>query len=60
MARRSQQAIDGERKATDFLDRLHAQKANPDELALIVAAMYGAGLRGFCSVLTRALGMRHE
>ena len=27
--------------------RLHAQQADPNELALIVAALYGAVLRGF-------------
>lgn len=54
----SQQAlrvIGGERQAVEFLQRLQAQQADPDELALIVAALYGASLRGFCSTLTKAL-----
>lgn len=45
--------IEGERKAADFLARLQAQQADPDELAVIVAALYGATLRGFCRVIVR-------
>lgn len=52
-------AFEGERKAREYLERLHAQQADPDELALIVAALYGATLRGFCRVLEKALGVRH-
>lgn len=47
--------IEGERKAAEFLARLQAQQADPDELALIVAALYGATLRGFCAAITKAL-----
>ncbi len=47
--------IEGERKAGEFLARLHSQRAEPDELARIVAALYGAALRGFCAVITKAL-----
>ena len=48
--------LDGERKAADFLARLQAQQADPDELALIVAALYGATLRGFARVIVKAIG----
>lgn len=47
--------IEGERKAHEYLARLQAQQADPDELALIVAMLYGAVLRGFCAVITKAL-----
>lgn len=60
-ARLSAQAlrtIEGERKAHEFLARLHAQQADPDELALIVAMLYGATLRGFARVLSKALAAR--
>lgn len=48
--------IEGERKAADYLTRLQAQLADPQELALIVAALYGAALHGFCRVLEKAIG----
>jgi hypothetical protein len=53
------QVIEGERQAERFLDRLHNLQADPDELAQIVAQLYGATLRGFCSVLVKALGGNH-
>lgn len=51
--------IEGERKAHEYLARLQASQADPDELALIVAMLYGAALRGFCRVLAKALGVNH-
>lgn len=51
--------IEGERKAAEYLARLQAQQADPDELALIVAALYGATLRGFCRGIVKALGGVH-
>lgn len=50
-------AIKGEQQATQFLARLHAQQADPDELAVIVSILYGAALRGFCRVLSKAMGV---
>ena len=47
--------IEGERKAHEYLARLQASQADPDELALIVSMLYGAVLRGFCAVITKAL-----
>ncbi len=41
--------------ARDFLDRLPAQQADPDELALIVVMLYGAALHWFCAVIAKAL-----
>ena len=46
---------EGERQANDLLARLHAQQADPDELALVVAMLYGAALRGFCAAIVKAL-----
>lgn len=48
--------IEGECKAADFLARLHAQQADPEELALIVSMLYGAALRGFARVIVKAIG----
>ena len=50
--------IQGEQQALEYLARLQAQPANPDELAVIVSMLYGADLRGFCRVLTKALGVQ--
>jgi len=61
-ARQSVQAlrvIEGNQKAAQYLARLQAQQADPDELALIVAMLYGASLRGFCRVIEKALGVQH-
>lgn len=51
--------IEGERKARDYLARLQARQAGPDELALVLAPLYGAALRGFCRVLASALEANH-
>lgn len=51
--------IEGEGKAADYLARLHAQQAGPDELALIVSMMYGGTLCGFCRVIEKTLRGRH-
>ena len=54
-AKQALQAIEGERKATDYLARLHARQAPSDDLAVTVSMLYGAALRGFCRVLEKAL-----
>jgi hypothetical protein len=59
LAGQALRVIEGEGKARDYLARLHAQQADPDELALIVSMLYGATLRGFCRVIEKALGVRH-
>ena len=51
--------IEGERRASQYLARLHSRHAEPDELALIVAILYGATPRGFCRVIEKAVGVRH-
>ena len=51
--------IEGEGKAAQFLARLQAEQAGPDELALIVSMLYGATLRGFCRAIEKALGVHH-
>lgn len=52
--------IEGERKAEQYLERLHAAQAGVDELALTVAPLYGAELRGFCRAIEKALEGRHH
>lgn len=59
LAGQALRVIEGESKAADYLARLQAQQADPDELALIVSMLYGATLRGFCRVIAKALGVRH-
>lgn len=59
LAGRALQVIEGESKAAQYLARLHAQQADPDELAVIVSMLYGAALRGFCRVIEKALGVQH-
>lgn len=54
-AARALRVIEGEREAHEYLARLRAGQVDPDELALIVAALYGAVLRGFCAAITKAL-----
>lgn len=51
--------IEGERMAAEFLAKNRAQQAGPDELAVIVSMLHGATLRGFCAVISKALGVRH-
>jgi hypothetical protein len=51
--------IEGEAKAAQYLACLQTMQADPDELALIVAMLYGATLRGFCRVIEKALGGHH-
>ena len=59
-AQQALRAIEGECKAAQYLARMHAQQAAPDELAIIVSMLYGASLRGFCRVIEKALrGVRH-
>lgn len=58
-SRQALRIIEGERKAAAFLDRWRAQQADPDELALIVAALYGDALCGFCRAIVKALGVSH-
>jgi hypothetical protein len=59
MSARALQTIEGERKAAEYLARLQAEQADPEELAVLVSMLYGATLRGFCGVLAKALGVRH-
>lgn len=58
-ARQALRVIEGQSKAAQYLARLQAQQADPDELALIVSMLYGATLRGFCRVIEKALGVHH-
>lgn len=53
------QAIEGERKAAQYLARLQAEQADPDELAVILSMLYGAALRGFCRAIEKAIGGHH-
>ena len=58
LSRQALRVIEGNNKAAQYLARLQAQQADPDELALIVAMLYGASLRGFCRVIEKALGVQ--
>lgn len=51
--------IEGGGKAAQYLARLQADQADPDELALIVSMLYGATLHGFCRAIAKALGAHH-
>ena len=55
MSAQALKVIEGEHKAMDFLGRLRAQQADAHELGVIVSMLYGPTLRGFCSVLVKAL-----
>jgi hypothetical protein len=51
--------ISGEQAARDYLERLHAQRVEVDELAASVAMLRDAvSLAGFCRVIEKALGVR--
>lgn len=52
--------IEGERRAKAYIARVQHDQAQPDELALIVFELYGASLQGFCRVIAKTLGMRHD
>lgn len=59
MSGRAIKTIEGEQQAAQYLARLQAQQADPDELAVLVSMLYGETLRGFCRVLEKAMGGRH-
>jgi len=52
------QVIEGEAKARQYLARLQAGQADPDELAVICSMLYSAALRGFCRAIEKALGVQ--
>ena len=56
MSGRAMKTIEGEQQAAQYLARLQAQQADPDELAVLVSMLYGETLRGFCRVLAKAIG----
>lgn len=58
-ASEAQRVLAGERQARANLARLQRDEADPDELALIMFELYGAALRGFCTVIAKALGIHH-
>ena len=60
MSGRAVKTIEGEQQAAQFLARLQAQQADPDELAVLVSMLYGETLRGFCRALEKALGVHHH
>lgn len=55
LAGQALQVIEGETKAREFLGRLRAEQADAHDLGVIVSMLYGPRLRGFCSVITKAL-----
>lgn len=52
--------IVGETKAVEYIGALRDGTKQPDDLAVIVAALYGPELRGFCRVLANAVEAAHE
>lgn len=52
--------IAGEHQAEQYLARLHAQLAAPEELSVIVAFLRGELLHGFCRVLEKSLWRRRH
>lgn len=50
---------EGEAYAEAYLERLHAEVAQPGELAVILAFLCGEMLHGACRVIERALGVHH-
>ena len=59
MAGRAMKTIEGEQQAGQYLARLQAQQADPDELAVLISMLYGETLRGFCRTIEKAIGGRH-
>lgn len=51
--------IEGEHQAHEYLARLRAEQADPDELTLIASTLSDSTLRGFCRVLAKALEAHH-
>lgn len=51
--------IEGEALARAWLDRLHAEMAQPGELAALLAYLRGEALHGACRVIEKVLGGRH-
>ena len=56
LAGQALQVIEGETKAREFLSRLRAEQADAHDFGVIVSMLYGPRLRGFCSVIVKALG----
>lgn len=51
--------IEGEQEGREFLARIHAGIAQPDELAVIVACLPGKLQHGLCRLLQKTLEARH-
>ena len=59
LAEQALRVIEGERRAAQYLHRLKAGQADPEELAVIASVLYSATLRGFCRVIEKALRVKH-
>lgn len=51
--------IDGERRAMEYIQALRDGTKQPEDLAVIVAALYGPELCGFCANVAKALEVSH-
>lgn len=49
------QVLEGERLAAEFLEALRDGRAGGDELAVLLARLYGPRLRGACGLLAKLL-----
>jgi hypothetical protein len=53
------QVIDGEQRATAFLDRIKSGMAQPEELSVMMTYLRGELRHGFCRMVQKALDARH-
>ena len=52
-------AVEGQQVDSAFLDRLHAARLQPDELAAIVAYAHFELLHTVCRIVRKVLAVRH-
>ena len=51
--------VDGQQVDCAYLDRLHAARVHPDELAAIVVCAHFRLLNAICQVVRKVLAVRH-
>ncbi len=54
-AQQALRVLEGEAAAREFVTKARSGQAGGDELAVEVCKLYGPGLRGYCSVLVKAI-----
>ena len=58
-SRQALQVIEGGKQTEQYLGRLQAQQADPDELAALLAYLHGELLHGACKLIEKSLRGRH-